>query len=274
MHAGASPPRTAVASVLQRNAMLRSEVSRFVRRCGLIAGVASLMSCEAETAPSPTECPATRPTFGSACEGDLTCYYGFTADCVGGGGTTEYHVCADGRWAPQTTGGCGPEHVPTCPAQQPELGSYCDSTLRCFYDELFQCPDGVSVRFTRNCVNRVWTLNQKYACEEDPCPGAPPAIDSPCTSALYCGYGEQMDCTGGSTIGYLRACLDGTWEGLWDGTCKTVCPDAPPEPGLPCSPDELACAYATEQADGGTGTKDHYVCVDGFWTRQDASSEG
>lgn len=227
----------------------------------------SLAMTACSTAPSSAPssvlvCPFVSPETGSACEGDLVCYYGEHGDCWSGGIKYE-HVCQDGHWAIQTSGSCQSQPPPSCPSKPPELGKYCDGSLKCYYDERAQCVEGETILYGYLCVDGRWILHEQGTCEVSPCPDSVPAEGDSCVGPLYCDYSETMDCAGGSTIRYLRACFDSAWTGVWEGQCQTVCPTDVVEEGAVCL-GTLSCYL------GGCSSnlQQWFTCDQGAWTME------
>lgn len=168
----------------------------------------------------PLTCPTTAPTTGTACEGELDCYYGEHGDCTSGPGGVEFHhICKDNTWVRATVGSCPPpEAGAACPTSIPSSGSACEGNLSCSYGEHADCaPRGEHYRHV--CAGGTWTRVTYGSClpESFNCPFEIPEDGASCSEVMRCYYPFGSECWDRTA-----ECLDGAWHIASSGVCPST----------------------------------------------------
>jgi hypothetical protein len=162
----------------------------------IVSGAATLLGGCANP-PYVDNCPADRPTEGTACtDTRSSCSYS-APGCEGSTSALVRATCTDGKWKFQSYGvSCNPPNpmpdsgvdAGTCPAQEPAIGSACTGTV-CTYQNL--CPLISIEKNTYRCIGGKWSFENSL---ESPieCPKTAPKNGEACGCAMYlpatCSY--------------------------------------------------------------------------------------
>jgi hypothetical protein len=155
-------------------------------------------------------CPTSPPGTGTACAGDVDCWYD---PCEH---DPSYYTCEGGVWVPSGGSSCNPPPPFECPPELPVQGEWCwgeDAEQQvCSYDSGPCCPPNEA-----RCINGAWEISE-IDCNPpppDPCPEQQPAAGTACGGAecsnpyRSCGYG---DCGGSGQPEVLAVCDGSTWS--------------------------------------------------------------
>jgi len=178
---------------------------------------------------SASRCPAAVPDEGDACKVSAAggSGFGFTAaDCSWGDDIRPVcrtrGVCNDGKWTiTAPAAGCSEPPLPAaCSAQQPTVGSQCDSPdLQCWYDDgsvctCSPCRNGAAYPICQTIDPPEWACVKPMA----GCPNPPAQAGTDCQDAgLQCGTSCELP---------IR-CEGGVWQ--WGQEMCPICaaPDTP-----------------------------------------------
>ena len=140
----------------------------------------------------PPSCPPSAPAVGTACEGSMTCTFGF-------GTCLPSFSCIDGQWTESK-----PLCPATCPPVVPANGAPCSMPgLQCSYDPQ-QCGGTQAT-----CSGGQWQVTNTAVGCAAMCPDLVPNVGEPCSVCCLpsqCTYPNQGPC-GAATY----ACMNGTW---------------------------------------------------------------
>ena len=142
------------------------------------------------TAAGKTPCPNSVPQHNSPCSGDATCYYG--DPCIDN--EEQIATCNGVSWTVETfVSSCNPPPpAPTCPAEQPVHGDYCEenwetaSDYSCsyFYDEC----GGIEVVATCVWGEGIWDVETPPPCNPPPPEECYNLDEASCSNTPECAW--------------------------------------------------------------------------------------
>jgi hypothetical protein len=183
------------------------------------SGTAPVWACTPPPPPVGPPCPATVPTAGDKCSGDLKCSYDTSSTCTGPGIVA---YCKGGTWwLDKTPPPPPPDPTSGCPGTEPAAGSGCKldpsmtKPVPCVYKRA--CTDGTAVLDNATCVpspkvppggaEGMWVIDLGICGGPPPvsvCPKDLPASDVKCSEGLSC----KWDVGGAVVVGF---CKGGLW---------------------------------------------------------------
>ncbi len=162
----------------------------------LVAGAA--FGCS--NPPGADNCPAERPTDGTACSDPrVSCIYS-ARGCEGSDRALERATCHEGKWQLKSEGvSCNPPNpmpdtgvdAGDCPAREPAIGAACTAS-RCSYANLCPLP-GATTHATNSytCTGGKWVFDLDITAPIA-CPKVEPRDGEACGCAMYlppsCAY--------------------------------------------------------------------------------------